>query len=54
MVSVEGNDFSLGIGLSSEVQKRAEQVIGEIAEFVLADGEEQNSIARINRNKQLN
>jgi hydrogenase maturation protease len=35
MVSVQGEDFGFGSGLSSGAQKRAEQVIGEITEFVL-------------------
>ena len=48
MVSVEGNDFSFGSGLSSEAQKRAEQVIGEIAEFVLTEVLEKDRITRIN------
>jgi hydrogenase maturation protease len=34
MVSVEGNDFSFGSGLSSEAACRAERVIGEIEAFV--------------------
>jgi len=47
MVSVAGKDFSFGSGLSSEAQKRAEQVIGEIAEFVLTEVSEKNKINRI-------
>jgi hydrogenase maturation protease len=38
LVSVEGNDFSFGSGLSSGAQKRAEQVIGEITALVLTQG----------------
>jgi hydrogenase maturation protease len=49
MVSVEGNDFSFGCGLSSEAQKRAEQVIGEIAEFVLTEVSEKDKINLIRR-----
>ena len=39
LISVEGSDFGLGSGLSSKAQKRAEQVIGEITEFVLTQVE---------------
>jgi len=44
MVSVEGVDFSFGNGLSSNARKRAEQVIGEIAEFVLTEVSGKNKI----------
>jgi hydrogenase maturation protease len=44
MVSVEGNDFNFGSGLSSGAQKRSEQVIGEIAEFVLTAAMEKDTI----------
>ena len=44
MVSVEGTDFGFGNGLSSDARKRAEQVIGEIAEFVLTEAAEKDSI----------
>jgi hydrogenase maturation protease len=44
MVSVAGDDFSFGSGLSSEAQKRAEQVIGEITEFVLTEVSEKDKI----------
>lgn len=47
MVTVAGNDFSFGSGLSSEAQKRAEQVIGEIAEFVLTEVSEKDKITLI-------
>jgi len=53
MVSVEGVDFSFGNGLSSNARKRAEQVIGEIAEFVLTEVLEKDKITRINRKKQI-
>jgi len=48
MVSVEGTDFGFGNGLSSDARKRAEQVIGEIAEFVLTEVPEKDKITRIN------
>ena len=48
MVSVEGADFGFGNGLSSDARKRAEQVIGEIAEFVLTEVLEKDRITRIN------
>ena len=48
MVSIQGDDFSFGNGLSSEAQKRAEQVIGEIPEFVLTEVSEKDKITRIN------
>ena len=48
MVSVEGTDFGFGNGLSSDARKRAEQVIGEIAEFVLTKVLEKYRISRIN------
>lgn len=35
LVTVEGNDFSFGSGLSSGARKKAEQVIGEITALVL-------------------
>jgi len=35
MVSIQGDDFDFGSGLSSGAKKRAEQVIAEIAEYVL-------------------
>jgi hydrogenase maturation protease len=38
LVTVEGNDFSFGSGLSPVVQKRAEQAIGEITALVLTQG----------------
>ena len=44
MVSVEGTDFGFGNGLSSDARKRAEQVIGEIAEFVLTEALEKDRI----------
>ena len=44
MVSVEGSDFGFGNGLSSDARKRAEQVIGEIAEFVLTEVSEKDRI----------
>jgi hypothetical protein len=44
MVSVEGADFSFGNGLSSDARKRVEQVIGEIAEFVLTEVLEKDRI----------
>jgi hydrogenase maturation protease len=47
MVSVEGTDFGIGNGLSSGAQKRAERVIGEIAEFVLTEVSAKDSISRI-------
>jgi len=50
MVSLQGDDFSFGRGLSSGAQKRAEQVIGEIAEFVLTEVPEKDRISRISRN----
>ena len=37
MISIQGDDFSFGNVLSSEAQKRAEQVIGEITEFILTN-----------------
>jgi len=49
MVSVEGTDFGFGNGLSSDARKRAEQVIGEIAEFVLTEAAEKDSITQISR-----
>jgi len=48
MVSVEGTDFGFGTGLSSDARKRAEQVIGEIAEFILTEVPEKDRITRIN------
>jgi hydrogenase maturation protease len=48
MVSVAGTDFGFGNGLSSDARKRAEQVIGEIAEFVLTEVPEKDRITRIN------
>jgi hydrogenase maturation protease len=51
MVSVEGNDFSFGSGLSSGAKKRAEQVIGEIAEFILTEVPEKDRISWISRKK---
>jgi hydrogenase maturation protease len=53
MVSVEGTDFGFGNGLSSGAKIRAEQVIGEIAEFVLTEVLEKDRITRINRKKQI-
>jgi hydrogenase maturation protease len=47
VVSVAGKDFSFGSGLSSEAQKRAEQVIGEIAEFVLTEMLEKDKVTLI-------
>ena len=44
MVSVEGTDFGFGNSLSSDACKRAEQVIGEIAEFVLTEALEKDRI----------
>jgi hydrogenase maturation protease len=35
MISIEGTDFSFGSGLSADAHKKAEQVIGELTEFVL-------------------
>ena len=52
MVSVEGTDFGFGNGLSSDARKRAEQVIGEIAEFVLTEVLEKDRITRINLKSQ--
>jgi len=49
MVSVAGDDFSFGSGLSPEAQKRAEQVIGEITEFVLTEVSEKDKISLIKR-----
>ena len=37
MISIQGDDFSFGRGLSSEAQKRAEQIIGEITGFILTN-----------------
>jgi len=48
MVSVEGADFGFGTGLSSVAQKRATQVISEIAEFVLTEVLEKDRITGIN------
>ena len=48
MVSVAGADFGFGSGLSSDARKRAEQVIGEIADFVLTEALEKDRITRIN------
>ena len=50
MVSIQGDDFSFGSGLSSGAQKRAEQVIGEIAGFVLTNLAGKDKISRIRRN----
>jgi hydrogenase maturation protease len=51
MVSVEGTDFGFGNGLSPDARKGAEQVIGEITEFVLTKVPEKDRITRINRKK---
>ncbi|WP_319408585.1 hydrogenase maturation protease [uncultured Desulfosarcina sp.] len=40
LVTVEGNDFGFGSGLSPVARKRAEQVIGEITALVLTQGGE--------------
>jgi hypothetical protein len=48
MVSVAGANFGFGNGLSSDARKRAEQVICEIAEFVLTEVPEKDRITRIN------
>jgi len=50
LVTVEGNDFSFGSGLSSGARKKAEQVIGEITALVLTQGGADRS-TRINREK---
>ncbi len=47
MVSIQGADFGFGSGLSSEAKKRAEQVIGEISEFVLTEVSEKDKITLI-------
>jgi len=44
MVSVEGNDFGFGSGLSSDARKRAMQVIGEITRFILTEAAEKDNI----------
>ncbi|MEE4263261.1 MAG: hydrogenase maturation protease [Desulfobacteraceae bacterium] len=46
LVSVAGQDFRFGSGLSFEAQQRAEQVISEIAEFVLTEVSENDRINR--------
>ena len=51
LISVEGNDFSFGSGLSASAQKRADQVVGEITGFVLTQGVQQDWNTRINREK---
>jgi hydrogenase maturation protease len=38
LVTIEGNDFRFGSGLSPVARKRAEQVIGEITALVLTQG----------------
>jgi len=47
MVSIEGNDFRFGSGLSPGAQKRAEKVICEITEFVLTGVPEKDKITPI-------
>ena len=47
MISVRGNDFGFGSGLSPETQKRVEQVMGEIIEFVLTQVSEKDRINQI-------
>jgi hydrogenase maturation protease len=51
MVSVAGADFGFGCGLSSDARKRAEQVIGEIAEFVLTKVAQKDRIALARTNR---
>ena len=48
-VSVEGNDFGFGDGLSSDARKRATQVIDEIARFILTEAAKKDSITSIER-----
>jgi hydrogenase maturation protease len=47
LVSIEGNDFRFGSGLSPGVQKRVEKVICEITEFVLTEVPEKDKITSI-------
>lgn len=47
MVSVEGTDFNFGRGLSTGTRNRAEQVIGEIAEFILTELLEKDKVLNI-------
>jgi hydrogenase maturation protease len=47
LVSIAGNDFRFGSGLSPGVQKRVEKVICEITEFVLTEVPEKDKITSI-------
>ena len=49
MISVEGNDFGFGNGLSSDARKRATQVIGEITRFILTETTKKDRINSIER-----
>jgi len=44
LVSVQGNDFDFGRGLSFEAKKKSRQVISEIAEYILTYSVEQDKI----------
>ena len=53
LVSIEGNDFGFGNGLSPDAQKRAMQVIGEITSFILTEAAKKDSIASIERHRSV-
>jgi hydrogenase maturation protease len=44
LVSVQGNDFDFGKGLSFEAKKKSRQVVSEIAEYILTYSVEQDRI----------
>jgi hydrogenase maturation protease len=52
MVSVAGNDFGFGNGLSSGARKRAMLVIGELTRFILTEAAEKDSITWIKLNSE--
>jgi len=49
IISVEGTDFGFGTGLSANARKRAAQVVGEIATFVLTEAAKKDNITSIER-----
>lgn len=52
-ISVEGEDFGFGTGLSANARKRAVQVVGEITWFILTETAKKDNITSMERNRSV-